>query len=297
MQKQEKERIMRVLFLNTWGGNVPGYFDWAIETYRQADLICLSEVHNHFGPEETFTFPAKTSRAGPVMLKQFQRLQQALIDTHDGYFSEAYRGYHDCDDSAQTPQGIAMFMRRTLRVSGHCTDVIAGTYGRHWNQNTNTSACRVIQSCQVEFGQKRFLVAHLHGLWTPEGKIDSAQRDTQNNKIIFHLARRMREFGRDENGNCPSIILGGDFNYTNQMNAFAKIAESTLFGPDGAIILNECVDDGYDTRTKFYPDSKPTRQADWVFASSNLQNRCLLHIDRSVPSDHALLEVNYLLPT
>lgn len=49
--------------------------------------------------------------------------------------------------------------------------------------------------------------------------------------------------------------------------------------------------DGLDTRTKLYDVDKETRQVDFVLVSEALCERARLQIDRTAPSDHALLSV------
>jgi len=51
-----------IMFLNTWGGNVPGYYAYIEAATQSVDVFCLSEVHNHAGRETLHQFPKPTNR-------------------------------------------------------------------------------------------------------------------------------------------------------------------------------------------------------------------------------------------
>ncbi len=274
-----------IMFLNTWGGNVPGYFDFMQEATQYVDVFCLSEVHNHAGTQTLHQFPAPTNRVGAIELKQFRLLQDLLNNTHQGHFAESFRGLHDEDVNHDTPYGIAMFIRRTIGAYGVSSALLNKEYGEPWDGKE--SASRIVQSAFLVLDGKKFLVAHTHGLWTPLGKSDNPQRFMQSKNILEHLASRLREpFSAPARNH---LILGGDFNYTSELKALQMLRESILFGSTGAQVLNEHLPDGKDTRTPNYPSTKPHREADFVLTSSGLP--ATLCIDRSVPSDHAALIV------
>lgn len=274
-----------IMFLNTWGGNVPGYYDYMQEAAQWVDVFCLSEVHNHAGERTLHRFPEPSDRIGAIELKQFRILQDLLNDTHQGYFAESFRGLHDEDVNHETPYGIAMFIRRTLRAYGVSSSLLNKEYGEPWNGSE--SASRVIQSAYLITEGKKHLLGHTHGLWTPLGKVDNLQRMLQSRNILEHLASRLKEpFSASARNN---VILGGDFNYTSGMKSLQVLRKSILFGPDGARVLNDHIPDGDNTRTEYYPSTKPHREADYVLTSAGLS--ATLKIDRTVPSDHAALIV------
>lgn len=276
---------MLILFLNAWGGNVPGYLDWMEDVGSRADVICLSEVHNSFGTESLHEFTRPTNRIGPVQLKQFQLLSDMLKDSHQGHFAEAYRGLHDCESADKVPQGIAMFIRRDIRAYGVVSSLLNRPYdGIHTPKEESGS--RVIQSVFITSG-KPLLLGHLHGLWTPRGKIDTESRYTQNNNILRHLLSRTNEPFSPVG--ASRILLGGDFNYTSKLDAFRQIRNWSYWGGNGAQVLNEQLPDGFNTRTRLYDPDKPHKEADMVFAGSAIN--ATLRIDYDVPSDHAALWV------
>jgi len=86
-------------------------------------------------------------------------------------------------------------------------------------------------------------------------------------------------------------VLGGDFNMTRRMRSLETIRSSKLFGKEGGDILNDVINDGYNTRTELYPDNKETRHADFVVVSKSISERATLTIDHTAKSDHALLHV------
>ena len=270
-----------IMFLNTWGGNVPGYFTYIQNMAMHVDIFCLSEVHNHYGTESLHAFPSPTNRVGAVELKQFRLLQDLLADTHQGYYAESYRGLHDCQPGQQSPIGLAMFIRRSIPAHSVSSMLINREYGQLFNGTS--SASRVIQSAFVILGEKQHLLAHTHGLWTPKGKIDTDERDLQSTNIIEHLNRRFEEpFSSKPDQN---IILGGDFNYTRSLRAYKALAAGKIFGQDGADVLTDGTPQWYETRTAYY--KKPLKEANFIFVSSGLPYT--LTIDRTAPSDHAAL--------
>jgi len=277
---------MRILFLNTWGGNVPGYLDWIEEAAQQADILCLSEVHNAFGDKSLHEFERPTNRAGPVQLKQFQLLSDMLRDTHHGHFAEAYRGLHDMESADKVPQGLTMFIRRDIRTYGVSSTLLNRAYdGLHIPGNESGS--RVIQSAFI-MTEEPFLLVNIHGLWTPQGKIDTPSREVQNKNTLNHLLARHNEAFAPVK-DSGRVILGGDFNYTSQMDSFSRLKHRAYWRTPGATVLNEQLEDGFNTRTDLYDPNKPSREADMVFTGHNLA--ASLTIDRYVPSDHAALWV------
>mgnify|MGYP001192261324 CR=1 FL=1 len=283
---------LRILFLNTWGGNVPGYFDWIEEHGAEADVLCLSEVHNGYGPESVDLIRRVNNRRGPVQVKQYQILSDLLRDTHQGYFAEAYRGLHDCESADTVPQGLAMFIRRELRSYGISSTLLNREYDGIHTPGAE-SGSRVIQSSFIlPQDTDPILLCSLHGLWTPGGKVDTESRHIQNDSILDHLCRRGSEPFSPLKGSAR-VILGGDFNYTSAMAAFSRIKHWIYWGSGGAKVLNEQVPDGFNTRTELYDPDKPSLEADMVFTGRAIDAQ--LTVDRSVPSDHAALFVDVAL--
>lgn len=261
-------------FFNTYEAKVPGYHEWAEAAFSKFDIFGLSEVHSHPNAEPNDRVPVPN---------QFEQLQHYYRSTHRGHFATSASSFQGID------YGLALFHRYNTSVYGVQSEVIHGQAGAYWQHPRIITSCNQIQSAWYDTGTEWILFAHLHGLWRKSGKHDCVERDAQSVRIIHHLERRMYEVYTQ--GKPVHIVLGGDFNLTRQLRALKSIEEHMLFGEGGAIVLNDTVSDGYNTRTTHYPPEKETRQADFVLVSRSLDERATLHIDREAKSDHALLGV------
>jgi endonuclease/exonuclease/phosphatase family metal-dependent hydrolase len=266
--------MLNLAFFNTWEGNAEKYRKWLEDGYTAYDVIGLSEVNSHpkSTPNDHVSFP-----------NQFEKLQSRYKKTHRGCFATSASSAQGID------YGLALLHRYDCPVYNIQSEVIHGQAGAYWVRPRMITSCNQIQSAWVDLGQEWLLFAHTHCMWRKSGKHDCVERDAQSARIVNHLERRMYEVNTQ--GKPIHVVLGGDFNMIRRLRALEAIRRHTLFGKSGAVVLNDYVEDGLNTRTKLYEIEKETRQADFVLVSESLRERVALHIDRDVPSDHALLSV------
>jgi exonuclease III len=272
---------MKIAFWNTWYARAEGYQSWAEQHLPIYDFANFSEMHSS-------RFPAAPRPKIP-MPDQFERLSLAINTSHLGHFSMAARA------SSGAAYGLAMFHHRKHPPFALQTELIHGEYGKYWSHPRVISSCSLIQSYIIPTEEGWLIVSHIHGLWMKKGKVDSPERDQQSCRIVEHLERRVNEVrGFDK---PVYVILGGDFNYRRTMEALEIVRCRKIFGSDGAIVMNDLVPNGLNTRTWHYPVDKATREADYILVSPALveQFSAVMMIDRTVPSDHALLSLEVTL--
>ena len=280
--------MITIGLFNSMGANVPGYFDYIDELAADTDIICLSEVHDYHGEQTLVTLHGddKNNRVGPIHLKKFTVLQEQLSVTHYGRFDTAFHGYHDCRAEPGVRQGLAMFSREPFEVGLAGRALIHGPFDHTWDGVR--PATRIIQSQVVPLDTHRvLLVAHVHGLWIPAGKVDCHYRDEQTERILAYL--RMWVHTLTRSGLKVGVVLGGDFNYTRKLECYRNLIRGWDWEEGGAfpLVLNAMVPDGFNTRTQYYPADKPTREADFVLTSPFLWSEPRIY--RDVPSDHAVI--------
>lgn len=266
--------MLNIGFFNTWEGQASGYRQWMQKAFSQFDLIGLSEVNSH---------PQSTPNNHVAFPNQFERMQQNYKRTHRGHFATSASSAQGID------YGLALFHRYDKAVYNVQSDVIHGQAGAYWVRPRMITSCNQVQSAWYDTGAEWLLFAHMHCLWRKSGKHDCVERDTQSARVLHHLGRRL--FDVNTQGKPIHLVLGGDFNMTRRMRSLETIRSSKLFGKEGGEILNDAIDDGYNTRTELYPDNKETRHADFVVVSKSISERATLTIDRTAKSDHALLHV------
>lgn len=266
--------MLNLAFFNTWEGQADGYKEWMKTAYESYDIIGLSEVNSH---------PKPTPNDHVAFPNQFETLQSLYKKTHRGCFATSASSVQGID------YGLSMFHCYSCAVYNIQAEVIHGQAGAYWVRPRMITSCNQIQSAWVDLGSEWLLFAHTHCLWRKSGKHDCVERDAQSARILNHLERRLFEV--NTHGKPIHVVLGGDFNIIRRLRALETIRRHKLFGRHGAVVLNDTLKDGLDTRTELYGAEKETRQADFVLVSETLDDRCQLTINREVPSDHALLSV------
>lgn len=266
--------MLNLAFFNTWEGNAPGYRKWLKKGYINYDILGLSEVNSH---------PQPTPNDHAAFPNQFETIQASYHTTHRGCFATSASSAQGID------YGLALLHRFDCPAYNIQSEVIHGQAGAYWVRPRVITSCNQIQSTWIDLGSEWLLFAHTHCLWRKSGKHDCLERDLQSARITNHLERRLFEV--NTHGKAIHVVLGGDFNMIRRLRALEAIRSRELFGKAGAIVLNDHIENGLDTRTELYDGEKETRQADFVVVSESLCERAKLTIDRTVPSDHALLSV------
>lgn len=274
--------MLRIMFLNTWGGELWDELRQFIIEKKLGDgfdIFCFSEVHRLPGGEILSIKPEfPGSRKNDVFIGQYEALRD-LLPQHDGYYT-AHGEYllHDLErTSTAVRYGNAMFISHTLPVF-FSSDMVF----RRFNQtNDGAPASRSIQGAIIRQGREAYVLVHFHGIWTGGGKNDTMERFEQSKRagdFALQLVQRCRQI----HGLEPNVIIGGDFNLTSRTESLKMLAHAPVFGGLGRILNHEFRIQ--DTRTQHY--AKAEREADFVLASANVRVRSFEAPDQPAVSDH-----------
>lgn len=277
--------MLRILFLNTWGGSFWGHGlrEFYISQRRNTDIFCLQEVNRCH--EEGMGFldipEYRGSRTRPLFVDQFDTLRRTL-DEHDSFYAaQLTNALHDLGQvTYDIEYGNAMFVRNYLKQANVNSGIIYRKFG---HLNDGQPAARSMQTVTIRKNNTAYVVAHFHGLWNGNGKGDCRERTVQTarvNKFLHEVCEQCRE----ETGLEPRVILGGDFNLTASTMSFQGLVNGPAFG-GRAVNLNSRFNIT-DTRTCHYDRSKPTREADFVLVSSNVRVHSFEAPAEPVVSDH-----------
>ena len=261
---------MRILSLNCWSGRVSGLA--AYLAGMDADIYCLQEVLN--SPPETpdeLIFDEQGSTTEPQRAKLFAELCGSLPE-HTGVHLPAARGYlHDNATTRYNAMyGIATFVRKTIPVVGSNSAFVHGSYrAGGWDPPPlprQGHALRVWDhSCD-----KPLVVAHMHGMWVSNGKVDTPERASQAAKF-YALVQSVRR--KDDR-----LVMCGDFNILPDSAAFSLWRQ-------GLGVEDLVVGRGHtDTRTSFY--KKYPRYADYMLASPDVEVQTFSVVEQPEVSDH-----------
>jgi len=285
---------LTVKHFNTWSACLEQelkneYWEFISRHAQNADILHFSEVHSctsdvpsdYVNPEEA------GHREGPIHIRQYQKLEELLRSTHILYFAPQIKGLHDLDGSYQNVQ----YGNVTAVALGLTHDTETGMCYRKFNKLNEQDiggkpASKSIQSVFVLKEGQWYQSIHYHGHWDNRGKIDTKQRFIQA-QTVLNFAKQHREKDMCGIWDTAQVILGGDFNITSKCEVLETLRKSNLFGDDSGVVLNHLfkIDD---TRTKWYPDNKPHREANFVI--TNYEERFLgFGIDQTAPSDHAMI--------
>jgi endonuclease/exonuclease/phosphatase family metal-dependent hydrolase len=214
------------LSLNAWGGIVGQPLLHRIKTWGTFDVLWLQEVPN--GSTNATDWSGQQNR-------QLFRDITRILPHHRGYFVPVQGGVW----------GIAMFVRAGIvEVLDHGAVFVHRWESAH-DGGDALSIGRAVQWMHVRLGGKTCTFLNFHGLWSPEGKGDSPERDVQSGKII--------EFARMIEG---PFLLAGDFNYLRTNRSLAVLVDE--LGLTDHIQKNGILS----TRTSYY--TKPDKDADYL---------------------------------
>lgn len=239
---------MKIISLNTWGGGLTSELVQFFIEQHEVDVFCLQEVYRSAEGKET---PHSTRNLELVL---FEKIAATLSDSHVGYFQPAWQDYY----------GQAMFVKKHLSVLEEGAVLI-------YENNTPERRGRHSQKMQyvrTEYGGSSLVIANVHGLWTGEGKGDTADRLRQGEII--------RDFIQ---GRSEPVVLVGDFNLNPDTKSLAVAATG---------LRNLVVEYGVrSTRTRYY-EKDETLFADYAFISPQVPLNDFKVLP-DVVSDHAPL--------
>lgn len=231
-----KETTISAIYLNAWGGKLRDLLLDFFEEYKDVDVFCLQEMFNgaeKVRPDFADVTPDFFSRVGAILTK------------HEGLFCNEQDG----------EEGEAMFVRREFFTGVHGEKFV-----HRWRNAMDTGQRgdmlgRAVQYAQIQKGHDRFIISHLHGLWTGQGKSDTPERIAQSEKVQAFL-HRMRGMTGDPQ------VFGGDLNLLPITESIRIIEESGMVNLTKQFGITN-------TRSELY--KKDERYADYVFVSPEIE--------------------------
>jgi hypothetical protein len=262
---------MQIVSLNAWGGTCHDrLLPWL--AFTQPDILCLQEViHSPVAAPDWLTY-----RDGDHVLSQranlFAEVSAALPD-HIATFCPAAKGsLWDGDRALPSLWGLATFVHRRFPVIGQAQGFVhkgwfAHGYGDHPRSRTG-HAVRLHDPEQ----DRAVVVAHMHGLRDPRGKIDTPERAVQVQRFLG-LADQVK--GPDD-----ICVLCGDFNVEPGSETLSVLADRGF--------VDLVTTRGFPgTRISLYP--KPGRFADYLLVSDLTYVRNFDVLSAPEVSDHCAL--------
>lgn len=269
---------MKLITLNVWGGRLFVPLTKLITSrQKDIDIFCFQEVYD----TSSDVIYTRTKRTHPVYQKNkltnahgaradmYRQISQRLPH-HKSFYNSSqentdFHGPVDYD----LRFGLATFVRKNVEVLEN------GDIFVHKNSNQregdHSTMGRNVQWVKIKKEGKTFNICNFHGIWSHEGKEDSAERLEQSKKIAEFLSTLSGE-----------IILCGDFNLLPQTKSI-KIIEEKLI----SLVTH------YDiktTRSKFY--GKSEKFADYIFVSKGVWVKDF-KVLKSEVSDHLPLYLEF----
>jgi len=263
---------VKILSLNCWSGRVPGLVDY-LQSQR-ADIYCLQEVLN--SPPGT---PDELMFAGQGSTPEYQRTKLyaelcAALPHYQAFHLPAAQGYlHDGAKTQYKAQyGIATFVGPGIPIIGSVSEFVFGQYRKdNWDPPPLPRQAHAVRVWDYE-RDAALVVGHMHGLWVPNGKADTADRNNQ----AFWFSTLVD--GLVHEGD--SVVACGDWNVLPGSSTLECLRKHELED----LVTGR----GYkDTRTSYY--KKDIRFADYMMVSKSLVN-CAFDVVKSPEvSDHRAL--------
>lgn len=300
---------LRIASFNTWSGCIPGtagnrdyIVNFIVELADSCDYLVLHEVHVSSDKqlERFVTTRSPGHRPGPLDLKLGNRVQERLKTSHHMMFAPHFRvtALHDYEATAlPVYYGNLVLIKRSVTV---LRNEVAMIYGigdingeiRHKETGfvTGRAGSRKANVTTIDTGYGPLTIAGVHGLHSRAGKVDSPARMAQSAQIGHAIAsqRKRLKLPTDD----PLSLVIGDLNLTSTNEALKQLQENqSAFGLHAGVNLNH----EYkivDTRTKWYPKTKPSREASFALVSQPLRGSVESYqINTKVCSDHGLGEL------
>lgn len=288
-------REFTIVHFNTWRACLykqdPKKYISFMQDMYDADVVHLSEVHSVKG-EEKFSIAhyfdsEKDGVVRPILLNHLQLLMQYVGKTHNIYFAPQIRGIHDLNQSRENKveYGNVTMVRENISHHYHSRMIY-----RDFNEtNDGLPSAKSGQSVIVKTESGYVQSVGFHGHWDVRGKIDTSKRSEQMGGVIDLITQHQRAHcGQLKIFRPHHLIVGGDMNLTTASECLHDLMNHCRFGENGA--LNLVKEAGIkNTRTEYYPDNKPSREANHVLVNRDAQIRSFEVLQDDVLSDHALL--------
>lgn len=266
---------IRIVALNCWGGRLSDKLIPYLQNVH-ADIYCLSEIYqaaNSWVPESLLYAGRDGDRL--IRARLYDEIQAALPG-YRGFFMpalEEWRTEREGGPTYPVQWGIATFVRSTLPVIRSESDFVFGRYaiGKEEIPPPRPRTAHCFRVRRPEDGRE-LVVAHLHGLWHPDGKIDSPERKAQVHALIDLIHPHIDA--------SDPLIVCGDLNvlpYSYTVTALEELLDLT-----NLITYHNVTD----TRTSYYGADKPHRYADYALVSRAVGVKAFLAVESPEVSDH-----------
>jgi endonuclease/exonuclease/phosphatase family metal-dependent hydrolase len=262
---------MQIISLNAWGGTCHDrLLPWLASA--QPDILCLQEViHSPVAAPDWLTY-----RDGDHVLSQRANLfaeVSAALPHHVATFCPAAQGpLWDGDRALPSLWGLATFIHRRLPVIGQAQGFVHKSWSAHgYGDHPRSRTGHAVRIHDADH-DRTVVVAQMHGLRDPRGKIDTPERMVQAKRFL-DLADQVRDPG-------DICILCGDFNVEPDSQTLS------ILKARGFVDL--VTSGGFSgTRTPLY--AKSGRFADYLLVSDPGYVRTFDVLSAPVVSDHCPL--------
>lgn len=262
---------MKIMCLNGWGGKLHEHLLPYVEA-AAPEVLCLQEVvHSPSSEKDWLTY-----RDGTRVLQQranfFGDMSRTLHD-HVAIFCPAAQGVlWDGDRSVPSQWGLATFVQKSVPIVGQVQSFVHKSYSPiGYGDHPRSRSAHGVRL--YDDASQRFIgVTHMHGLWDPNGKMDTPEREEQ--------AKRLLDLSRHVSGAHDLAIICGDFNVepdSDTLRIFADAGFSELVTSHGFA----------GTRSSHY--KKPGRFADYMLINDTTAVKDFDVIYNPEVSDHCPL--------
>ena len=222
---------MKLLSLNTWGGQLGKEFDDFIkEQSKNIDIFCFQEVfHKAYNVRP---------QLGVVRPDLFEELE-ILLPEHVGHYAPSQ------DDD----EGLAIFISKKIKVD-KTGDIFVYRWFNAMVGDDGPTIGRNVQYVEYKDKGKTYTVSNFHGLWNGGPKTDTPERIGQ--------AKKVKDFLDTAEG---FKILCGDFNLIPDTESVSIIGKG----------MRNLINDYKITSTRSHHYSKEEKFADYIIVSPELK--------------------------
>ncbi|MEI9967033.1 MAG: endonuclease/exonuclease/phosphatase family protein [Candidatus Moraniibacteriota bacterium] len=253
---------MRLICLNTWGGNA-GIEDLLafFRHHQKIDIFCLQEIHTD-GAESVGLRVTPDQTLDNIEPELLRRIEEVLPE-HQTLFMPLWKAQY----------GQVIFVKKGIEVLETAEWAVYRERG-YLSPHVIADHARLIQCVWLNTKEGPVAVLNLHGLWNGQGKEDSEDRLEQSRRTLAFI----------EQLDVP-FILAGDLNLGLETESLKML--------EAAGLRNLVREYGIpSTRTRFYKKSDPF--ADYVLTSAGIRVEDFQALPDEV-SDHAALCLDFSL--
>ena len=255
---------MRIVSLNAWGGRRGrALLEWVRR--GEAHVYCFQEVFSAPSLEE----PRLPDGDGYTIDADLHGSLARALPGYRTLFSAGSRGY--VNDSTWTglplEYGLALFVHPSISIVAQRATMVHGSF--RFDGSGEPPLSRTAQVVRLLTPWGTVTLGHLHGLWQPSGKGDSAIRKNQ--------AERFAELLGSVRASGDALVACGDFNV---------LPSSVTFEILGRLGLRDLVAaHGIEsTRTELY--RKEIRYGDYLLVDDRVAVERFEALEQPVVSDH-----------